>query len=145
MEPSPIAALIARMAQFPDEFINPDWTYRSGYGNTPHPYLYNTRWGSAIGALLADPTCQELLTAEETKALKDGLNRILRARIEGEILKELVGGEERDKLEEARRQKEMFYKMGQALPGHSNLGRTIPTISIYPQNNAPTVPIEPYK
>lgn len=106
---SAVRALVSRMDQHPEEFINAGWDpVVSNLSN----FLYGTRWETVSELMGAEGT--QLFTPEEVEAYMGKLKGVLRARAEESIIKELVGYTKKNLMEEAEayRQKQLNLPLG---------------------------------
>ena len=88
-----IAALIERMDEHPDEFVNGGWAPVSGAGG----YFTRTRW-EAISVLFYHDE-SPLFNTEEVKEYRDKIGKLLRTRIDESIIAEIVGNAFENELE----------------------------------------------
>ena len=104
---SAVAALIKRMDEHPEEFVNEGWDPVIATDN----FLYKTRWETVSEMMNATDT---LFTPEEAAAYMAKLTGILRTRAEEAIVKELVGYAKKNSMDaaEAYRQKQMNLPLG---------------------------------
>lgn len=108
-----IQALISRMDDHPEEFISESWhPVRNS-----SPSIHRTRWESISEVILqiihAAPVIQ-IFTPEEIDAYKNKFTAIVRARTNEGIIKELVGQEQLNALDEAKvfRDKQLSLPLG---------------------------------
>ncbi len=106
---SAVRALVSRMDQHPEEFINENW---DPVASNALNFLYGTRWETISELMGAEGT--QLFTPEEVEAYMGKLKSILRSRAEESIIKELVGYAKKNLMEEADayRQKQLNLPLG---------------------------------
>ena len=106
---SAVRALVSRMDQHPEEFINAGWDpVVSNLSN----FLYGTRWETVSELMSINGT--QIFTPEEVEAYMGKLKGVLHARAEESIIKELVGYAKKNSMEEADayRQKQLNLPLG---------------------------------
>ena len=124
-----LSALIKRMEQFPDEFINDHWSIINDGWHQIEPYYLATRWAS-ITELMMREESTVLFDVEVVARYKEGITKILRNKVEEQICKEIVGGERQAELVEKAKQMELFKHAQQTVnkplarnsPGSYTLG-----------------------
>lgn len=116
---SAVAALIKRMDEHPEEFVNEGWDpVVSGTSN----YLHQTRWEEISELIASEPS--PLFTKEEKDTYLDKLRGLLRARVDETIIKELVGYAKKNAIESARvyRDKQLNLPLGTSMVNAVNAG-----------------------
>ena len=105
-----IDALLKRMDSTPEEFLNPDWWLMGAHKTKASPF-FNTRWEDVTLLILNNlPMYENVFSPEACSAYKAKLDKLIRAKVEESICKEVIGGEYKEEVDTSiyRGQLEMF-------------------------------------
>jgi len=105
--PEMLRMLVARMQEYPQEFVHPDWDPIQFNAWEKEPFE-QVRWGNLIRAFMT--TGKEIMfDEEEIEFIKLNYKEVLRKQMEACIVKELVGGEREKKVDFANKQMNLPY------------------------------------
>lgn len=102
-----VTMLLARMDTHPDEFVNIEWNPVS-HGAWHFEPFEDVRWGNVIKAVVQTGK-EYLFTPEESTALSEKYQDILRKKCRETILKELINGEKEKEIDFRAKQLDLPY------------------------------------
>lgn len=111
---SPVmTALIARMEEHPDEFINSGWCPI----NNPRSQYDSTRWEEITERIKSNHAAELGFSDEEIAAYTTKLGVLIRAKIESSIITEIIGARHAEELAEqqAYRSKQLVLPLGTSM------------------------------